>query len=97
MQCVILGFFRCTIEFPVDILLSAKIMSPAFIDPNLALLGKNGTCLCDCMIAWLCALWSIDITICIDETLNSPAQVDDKINSLTLINPILALNSSMDT
>ena len=34
----------------VDILLETKIMSLAFIDLILAILDKNGTCLCDCVI-----------------------------------------------
>ena len=59
----------------------------AFTNPMLALLGKNITWLCDCVVVWLG-----NITIFIYATLNSPAQVDTKIMSLVLMNPILASN-----
>ena len=46
-------------------------MCPAFIDSILTLSGRNGTCLCDCVITWL-----RDIIFFKDATLNSPGQVD---------------------
>ena len=63
---MVLGFFLDAPLYSlvrVDILKGTEIMSLAFIDPILALLDKNGTCLCN-------------NNIFIDATLNSPAQVD---------------------
>ena len=55
-DCDILGFFldvALNSLTRVDILLGTEIKSLAFIDLILALLCKNGTYLCDCVIAWL--------------------------------------------
>ena len=70
----------------VDILYAygTKIMPLAFLEPILDLLGKNFTCLCECVIS----------RFFIDNTLNSLTQVDTKIMYQALINPILDQNSS---
>ena len=58
--------------------LNTEIISIAFIDPGLTLLGQNYTFSCEFL----------------EFPLNSPGRVDTKIMSLALIDPILAPNSS---